>query len=314
MGELERRGRHDDSSGTIGHRRATQGARYRARRCTRLVLLCLSPALLGGCTIARDILYAPLAHSTVPPVWAHGDPTRIAVTAPGNRHVAGYYWPGAPGDPDIFVFFHGRHMNALTGAKFAQYLLGRGDAVLVASYRGFGDNPGLPSEKAMMQDSRAFIAQARRLAGPQARIWLVGHSIGGGVALQAANENEKESAVKGAFIISGFTRVSAAVPRLLRAFVPDKWDNLAAARAARLPLLFFSGGMDRYIPAGSGEALLAAAGGPSLLLVNAQMPHNPDMAVLGPWISAVANDLGAGAALDALPTPPPGWAIAARRP
>ncbi len=260
------------------------------------------------------MLYKPLTRSAVPPVWVHGAPTPIAVAAPDKRSVQGYYWRGAPGDPDIFVFFHGRHMNAQTGAKFAQHLLGRGDAVLVASYRGFGENPGLPSEKTMMEDSRAFIAQARQLGGPQARIWLVGHSIGGGVALQAANEDGKESAVKGAFIISGFTRVSAAVPRLLRAFVPDRWDNLAAVRAARVPLLFFSGGKDRYIPAGSGETLLAAAEGPSLLLVNPEMPHNPDMTVLGPWISAAANDLAGDGGLDALPVPPAGWAIAGRHP
>ena len=273
--------------------------------------------LLSGCSLARDILYMPLAHSAVPPQWVHGAPAVLEVMTSDERSVKGLYWPGAPEDPDIFVFFHGRHMNAETGAKFAQHLLGRGDAVLVGSYRGFGGNKGRPSEKRMMRDATAFIDEARALAGPQARIWLVGHSLGAAVALQAAANDNAEPpearAIRGVFAISAFTRVSAAVPRLLRAFVPDRWDNMTALKQVRVPVIFFQGGLDKYIPAGSGAALMTAASPPALLLLGAQTPHNPDMTVLGPWISAAANDMALGG-IEALSPPPSGWTKEAARP
>src|SRR3546814_17104596 len=90
--------------------------------------------------------------------------------------LTGYYWPGDPDDKDIVVFFHGRGAHQGVGAKYAQYIAGHGDNVLVASYRGFGGNPGQPSKPGLLKDADAFIAEARKRAGAGARLWLVGHS------------------------------------------------------------------------------------------------------------------------------------------
>lgn len=280
---------------------------HRVRLHATALLLALP--LLGGCAILRPAIYAPRT-GHVPVTWIHGAPATVSVPTADAKRLEGYYWHGAPGDQDIFVFSHGRHFNADIAAKYAQHLLGRGDAVLVASYRGFGPNRGSPSEARMMEDATAFLREAHRLAGPQARLWLVGHSIGAGVALQAAAHDAQ---VKGVFALSGFARIAEATPRIARALLPDQWDNRAALQAVKAPVVFFQGGQDRYIPADSGRSLMAAATGPARLLFGAQGKHSPDMTLLGPWISAAAAAM-ASSAPDALPALPAGWIEEARRP
>jgi pimeloyl-ACP methyl ester carboxylesterase len=224
--------------------------------------------------------------------------------------LAGYYWPGAPGDRDIVIFFHGRNWNAEMGANFARHLVGAGNAVMVASYRGFGDNPGSPSEAGILRDAAAFIAEARVRSGPDAHIWLVGHSIGAAVALHAAAQDRH---VAGVIAMSAFERVAQAAPRLARAFVPDRWNNLAALKSLAIPVIFIQGGLDRFIPAGSGDDLFSAYHGPSSLVMGESSRHNPDMTILGPWITQAIDTMQAGT-LASLPAPPHGWIEKVRRP
>lgn len=275
----------------------------------RALLLATLPIALSGCGVSREVLYAP-RKSPVAANWVHGAPASASVTTADTRVLQGYYWRGTPGDPDIFIFFHGRHFNADLAAKYAQHLLGRGDSVLVASYRGFGRNKGKPNETRMVEDAAAFLGEARRLTGEKARLWLVGHSIGTGVALQAA---AKDGRVEGVFALSGFARVADAAPRITRAFIPDQWNNRAALQAVHVPVLFFQGGQDKVVPRESGAALLAAANSPARLFFGAQGKHSPDMTRLGPWISAAVATMADGK-LDRLPALPEGWIEEGRRP
>src|SRR3546814_9510930 len=95
-----------------------------------------------------------------------------------------YYWAGDPDDKDIVVFFHGRGAHQGVGAKYAQYIAGHGDNVLVASYRGFGGNPGQPSKPGLLRDADAFIDEARKRVGAGERLGPVGQYLGSDGALQ----------------------------------------------------------------------------------------------------------------------------------
>jgi len=267
-------------------------------------------ASLGGCaSLSRHILYSP-RHEPIPVHWSGMPPQAITVTTQDKLVLRGYYWPGATGDPDIFLVFHGRNWNADMGANMAQHLVGAGNAVLVAGYRGFGDNPGHPSEAGLLRDARAFIAEARTLAGPDARIWLVGHSIGAAVALQAA---AGDSHVRGIFAMSSFVRVAAAAPKATRAFIPDRWNNLDALAKLHIPVIFIQGALDGLVPPGSAEELFATYAGPSSLVMGETSRHNPDMTVLGPWLNQAVIAIE-DAKLDDLPAAPAGWVEKGRKP
>jgi alpha-beta hydrolase superfamily lysophospholipase len=265
---------------------------------------------LGGCALPRDILYSPGEDPPAAIAWVNGAPQPLTVETADNLSLAGYYWPGAPGDRDIYIFFHGRNWTAERAANAAQHLVGAGNAVLVASYRGFGANPDHPSEQGLLRDAAAFIANARELAGAGARVWLIGHSIGSAVALHAA---AADGHVAGVIAMSAFVTITAATPRFWRAFVPDRWDNLTALKALHVPVLFIQGGLDRLIPATSGDALFSAYDGPGSLVMGEASRHNPDMHLLAPWINQALAAMRDGS-LATLPAPPAGWIEKVRRP
>ncbi|RVT41018.1 alpha/beta hydrolase [Sphingobium algorifonticola] len=274
----------------------------------RVLALPVLAALLAattGCGIARDALYAPRSAPIAIADWTSSPPqTRTVATADGLS-LQGFFWPGAPGDRDIFVFFHGRGAHQGIGAKYAQYLRDRGDAVLVASYRGFGGNPGHPSRDGLLRDAAAFMAEARGLAGPGARLWLVGHSLGAAVALQAACVDNR---IAGVITIGAFADIREAAPSLARPFLPDRWDNRAAVRCVRAPVVILHGAQDDVVPPASAAALLTNSGGPATAIRVVDWAHKPVMQTLGPWAAQAIETLAQGPATP-LPPLPPQWQI-----
>jgi pimeloyl-ACP methyl ester carboxylesterase len=112
--------------------------------------------------------------------------------------------------------------------------------------------------------------------------------------------------------MSAFVRIAAAAPKVTRAFIPDRWNNLDALKALDIPVVFVQGELDRLVPPGSADALFAAYQGPSSLVVGAASRHNPDMSLLSPWLNRTIDALR-GQPAD-LPTPPAGWVLKGRRP
>lgn len=260
---------------------------------------------MGGCSIARQVMYAPRAEAVAIADWTNSPPQTLAVTTNDKLALQGFYWPGAPGDRDIFLFFHGRRAHQGVGAKYAQYLRGRGDAVLVASYRGFGSNPGSPSKEGMLRDAAAFVAKARELAGADARLWFVGHSLGAAVALEAACADGHAA---GVITISAFADIREAAPAVISGILPDAWDNRAAARCVKAPMLILQGSADDIVPPTSAGELLPETGGPAEAISMTGWTHKPVMQTLGPW-TAEAIGMLANGRLDTLPPLPADWTV-----
>jgi pimeloyl-ACP methyl ester carboxylesterase len=126
--------------------------------------------------------------------------------------------------------------------------------VLVASYRGYGDNPGAPSEDGLFADAEAWMAKARELA-PGADIYLFGHSLGGAVALEMAARHE----VAGVATLGTFARLADQAPSIARGILPDRYDNVAAIRRVSVPVLLLHGTEDRVVALAAGEELAEAA-------------------------------------------------------
>lgn len=278
----------------------------------RLLPLPLGVALiliLNSCGLAREAMYAPRNGPIAISEWTNSPPREVKVTTQDGLGLQGFYFPGSPQDPDIFIFFHGRKAHQGVGAKYAQYLATEGNAVLAASYRGFGGNPGSPSKEGMLKDAAAFIKEARLLKGPQARLWLIGHSLGGAVALRAANA---DGHVAGVIALSTFATLDEAAPPLLRGFLPDRWNNLAEVAQLSAPLLILQGEKDDIIPPASGRALFERAEGPAAYISLKNRTHKPYMQELGPWTSKAIAAL-AGRRADMLPVMPSGWVLAGTR-
>jgi len=237
------------------------------------MLLALAP-VSAGLVDRRIFLPTPMPTH---PTWVGTPPAEVVAETPDGLRLLGYWWPPTkPGAP-VLIFFHGQSGNRFEAATMASALASGGEGLLIASYRGYGDNPGKPSEAGLYADGDAFVALARRLA-PDARLYVCGFSLGSAVALHAGAAD----AVSGVVTIGAFTRVADLAPALFRGLVGARFDNLAQIRALNKPVLLIHGTADQVVPIDQATRLRAAAPDHARLLTLPGAPHRLDFAQLAP--------------------------------
>lgn len=205
-------------------------------------------------------------------------------TADGLR-LQHWYVPGGRDAPVVAVF-HGNAGDI--GGRTEKYapLVRAGIGLLLVEYRGFGGNPGKPSEAGLLRDARSALDWLNGQGLPDGRVVLYGESLGSGVAVALAAERPVGAVV----LEAPFTSV-AEVAQKHYWYVPAKWlvrdrfDSLARIAAVTAPLLVLHGGRDRTIPPMFGERLFAAASEPK------QWAYFPEADHLDLW------DWGAGEAV-----------------
>ena len=98
------------------------------------------------------------------------------------------HWYAGQGPPYIVVF-HGNAGNIEgRGYKF-KFLVDQGYSVLLVSYRGYGDNPGQPTEQDFISDSSLALEWLFKQEGiSSGEVVLFGESLGSGVAVALATQ------------------------------------------------------------------------------------------------------------------------------
>ncbi|HEV2818367.1 MAG TPA: alpha/beta hydrolase [Allosphingosinicella sp.] len=244
-----------------------------------LSLLAAALALAGCAGMVRERIYRPEPIAADRPAWQGAAPRPVSARTADGLVLHGYYWPPAAGSRDILIFFHGNAGNRETAARMAEPLARHGAGLLVASYRGYGGNPGRPSEAGLIADGAAFAALARQLQG-EGRLYLVGWSLGGAVALQLAGRIPVDAVAT----LGAFSRLADAAPAAARPFLPDRFDNLAAIGRVAAPVYLFHGTSDEVVPYAQAARLRAASGGRATIVTIAGGGHRPDLARLADTI------------------------------
>jgi pimeloyl-ACP methyl ester carboxylesterase len=160
--------------------------RSRSRRL--VVVLVIVVLLAGGCLAAawglqRQLIYYP-DPSDVPPVSEvlPGARNVTLETADGLELGAWYVPADAERDTGMAVLMvPGNGGNRAGRADLARDLADRGFAVLVIDYRGYGGNPGSPSEDGLAADADAAVRALDDLGHPLDRTIFLGESLGTGV-------------------------------------------------------------------------------------------------------------------------------------
>jgi len=210
--------------------------------------------------------------------WSGRAPAEVIAGTADGLQLRGYYWPPKSPGGDLILFFHGQSGNRYTAARMAAPLAA-GGGLLVASYRGYGDNPGQPDEAGLYADARAFLALARRLA-PGSRIYLFGFSLGAAPALHAAAEEQ----VAGLVTLGAFAGLADVAPAIGRGLLPDRFDNRAAIVRVDEPILLIHATADEIVPFAQAEALRALAPHGARLLRLEGSGHRADFAALAPMV------------------------------
>lgn len=252
-------------------------------------------AALAGCGgIVRDRIYQP--PTALLSRAALGDDVReVSVVTADGLPLRGLDRAGAPGKP-VLLFFHGNASSASGVMGWLKPVLDRGYGFVSAEYRGYSGNPGKPTQGGLAQDADAFYAHARKLAGTRP-VYVVGHSLGGGVAFDLALRHRLDALVT----IGTFASIRDAAPKIARAFIPDPYDNRAAVARLDEPLFLLHGDADPVVvPWHANELGRAANGaktaGGAVVLVG--QGHQPDATLLAGVLDAIGPD---GMQAEALP-------------
>lgn len=190
-------------------------------------------------------------------------------------------WFLAPADGmPVIVYFQG---NAATIAdrdfKVAPWHQA-GYGVWLVGYRGYGGNPGFPTEDGLYADARAALTELANDGVRPDQIILYGESLGTGVATQMAWELSKNGTpAKGLVLEAPFSAMGDAAqdhyPFLpARLLVKDKFDSLSKIANIKTPLMIIHGARDRVVGQDHGRRLFAAASKPKTALWLEEAAHN----------------------------------------
>ena len=206
--------------------------------------------------IAQDDIVFPV------PARSLGEPT---ILQPGFRTARTdtgiLFWaaPPAPGRP-VIVHFHGNGVASDAAAVAMVPFHAAGYGVVLAEYRGYGGNPGKPSQAGLMEDGRAAVAWARR-EWPDAPIILWGESIGSSVATTIATEGGYEAVVLDSPFTSILDIAREAFPLMpIAPFLRSPFPSLVNAGRIDVPLFVLVGMRDRVVPPRHGFLVENAAG------------------------------------------------------
>ena len=264
---------------------------------TLLVVVAVLAAALGLLWLfQRRLLYFP-SPGPVPPAASvlPGAEDVTFETADGLR-LAGWFVPAPPGGPadrvgrarPAVLVCNGNGGDRSMRAPLAAALARMGLAVLLFDYRGYGGNPGHPTEEGLAADARAALGYlAGRPEVDPERVIYFGESLGAAVALRLATERPPAALV----LRSPFASLAEVgrrhypvlpVSLLLR----DRYDSAALAGRLDAPLLVVAGGRDQIVPAGHSRRLFDAAPQPKRLVVLDGADHNDDELLAGPRLLA----------------------------
>ena len=197
-----------------------------------------------------------------------------SVQGEGGLSLAAWYAPAQPGRPTI-LYFHG---NAGTlGGRDERVLpyLRRGYGVLLVGYRGYGGNPGTPTETGLYADGRAHLDWLAAQGVPAGQVVLYGESLGAAVAIQMATERRVRALVLEAPFAS--VLLSARVRFPLFAFdwlIKDKFANIDKIDKVQAPVFIIHGDQDWVTSVKFGRMLFDKAKEPKAALWPQGAGHN----------------------------------------
>jgi fermentation-respiration switch protein FrsA (DUF1100 family) len=266
-----------------------------------LALVFLAVIWLGQ----RRMIYFPFGD--VPPPAAVGlrSAEEVSFTTEDGLTLGGWFVPANSSSRSLVlsstsrsgitvIVFNGNGGHRGFRAPLAAALAERGIATLLFDYRGYGGNPGSPSEQGLARDARAARAYvAGREDVDARRLVYFGESLGAAVAVRLAAEQRPLALVlRSPFVsladVGGYHYPFLPVRWLLR----DRYPSIDLIGRAGCPVLVIAGDRDGIIPAAHSRRLYDAAREPRRLVTIEGADHNDLELLAGPaLVNAVAEFL-----------------------
>jgi fermentation-respiration switch protein FrsA (DUF1100 family) len=242
----------------------------------------------------RSLIYFPDGELAPPAAAGLGQAEGVMFTTEDGVDLDAWFVPARqPSALRTIMVFNGNAGNRAQRAKLAVLFAEYGYATLLVDYRGYGGNPGLPSERGLERDARAARAYlASRGDVDMARIVYFGESLGAAVAIGLAVEYPPAALI----LRSPFSSLSALGARHypflpVRWLLRDRYPSIERIGGIRCPVLVIAGDADRIVPLEDSEALFDAAREPKRLVVIDGADHNDETLAWGPQVMRAIVEL-----------------------
>lgn len=232
----------------------------------------------------RRLIYFP-DRAAPPPAGRFAD---VALTtSDGLRLTARLLRPAGPDRRLAVLVLPGNAGHRGHRAPLATALADAGLTVLLVDYRGYGGNPGSPTETGLARDARAARAYLDGAGFPAQRTVYFGESLGAAVAVRLATEHRPAALV----LRSPFTGLAAAarehypllpVGTLLR----DRYPLVEHLAGVAVPTTVVYGTADTVVPAALSRTVADRAPGPARVVVVDGADHNDAALTHGPQVIA----------------------------
>lgn len=233
----------------------------------RLILLPLLAYILFVAMLylfQRTMMYFPPAGRLKNPAdYGLPEMSPVRVRTEDGLELVSWFTPPKEKDGRIIMMFHGNGGSISDRPDKARSFFSKGFGLLLCEYRGYGGNPGHPSEQGLYRDGRANLKWLAEQGYHNRQLVLYGESLGTGVAVQMALETQPP-----ALILEAPFSSTLDIARQKYFYVPlgllmlDIYDSLAKIPRVTSSLLVIHGDKDITIPIRYGEKLFAAANEP----------------------------------------------------
>ncbi|MBX2883144.1 MAG: alpha/beta hydrolase [Granulosicoccus sp.] len=160
------------------------------------------------------------------------------------------------------IIFHGNAGSAIDRLYYRDALAFTGARVLLAEYPGYGRRSGHPTEDSLVNEARSTIA-AMAAARPADKLFIIGESLGAGVAAAAVSDTKTAQHVDGIVLITPWDSLVKVAARHywylpVRWLLRERYDSIRNLAEYKGPKLLVIASHDTIIPANHAQALFAS--------------------------------------------------------
>ena len=252
--------------------------------------------------LQRQFIYFPTTAPPPAPADMGLDAAEpLAFSTADHLRLQGWYVPAAGAPVGAVLVLPGNGGNRADRGPLAEALRAAGLSSLLVDYRGYGGNPGRPTQDGLLADARAAADALQRRSGvDRDRMVYFGESLGSAVAAGLAAERPPSALVLRSPFPSMTEMGRRQFPWLpVGVLLRDRFPTTEWIARYRGPTLVIAGDADALVPPRFSRQVADAAGGPVVVETVAGAGHN-DRALLDgeQMIAALLGFLDERAAID----------------
>jgi fermentation-respiration switch protein FrsA (DUF1100 family) len=253
-----------------------------------LRLLAFSVVLVGAILFLfwltqRRMMYFPSGSVPTPAQVGLGRTEAVSFATDDGLMLGGWFVRTDRPSAGTVLVFNGNAGNRAYRADLAARLAAESLSVLLFDYRGYGGNPGLPTEEGLALDARAARRYVLSRSDVDARrLVYFGESLGTAVAVRLAVEHPPQAVILRSPFTSFVDVGRFHYPILpVRWLLRDRYPSLDRIARIRSPLLVIAGSNDTIIPPFLSRRLFEAALEPKRLVIVEGADHNDETLAAG---------------------------------